>query len=135
MICGITGGFIGTRVNGSEDNQSLAVMFQICCNLYCLYLAVGGLASLFAVLARRRSHAVGCTFALVLASYLLNVIIQIWPPAAVLSVFSLMEYYRPFDVILQGVWAWSDMLTLIILGLGLRFVAGWIFRKKDIFCL
>lgn len=106
----------------------LAVMV----NLYCLYLAVGGLAWLVSASSDRRGRAVATVFGIVLGSFLLNFLAQFWGPAGHVSFLSLLSYYRPVAILQEGSWPVADMAVLAGAGAAFWLVAGLIFARRDI---
>ena len=64
---------VSTMPVGMRPEWSRAALVMT--NLYCVYLAVGGMVFLVSALSDRRGRAVAVAFALVLASFLLN----FWP--------------------------------------------------------
>jgi len=113
---------------GYDYHQAIVVV----ANLYCLYLAVGGLALLVSALSDRRGRAVATAFGIVVASFLLNFLAQFSTPIRNISFLSLLNYYRPLLILRDGGWPSGDMLVLLITGAVLWLAGGLIFNRRDI---
>ncbi len=72
---------------------------MVSANLFLLYTAVGGLALLVSSLSDRRGRTVAVVFGVVLVSFFLNFLTQLWEPARSLSFLGVLHYYRPFITI------------------------------------
>jgi hypothetical protein len=101
-------------------------------NLYCVYLAVGGIAFLASAISNRRGLAMGEVFALVLASFLLNFLAQFWPPAKKVAFLSVMEYYRPAQIVIQGQFPVGDVAVLLAVAALMLVVASEVFARRNI---
>jgi ABC-type transport system involved in multi-copper enzyme maturation permease subunit len=127
----VLGNLAGTRLAGAgfPDPVRLGAVLG---NLFALELAVGGIAFLASSLADRRARATGWVFALVLASFLLNFLAQLWEPAADLHFLSLLSYYRPVRVLAEGAWPLADTAVLAALGALLWTLGAAVFARRDI---
>jgi hypothetical protein len=101
-------------------------------NLFCLYIAIGGLAWLTSALSDRRGRAAGIVVAFVLFSFLLSYLDPFWSVAERLSFLSVLHYYIPLKVLKDGVIPIRDMLVLGGLGVSLWTLAGLIFARRDL---
>jgi ABC-2 type transport system permease protein len=101
-------------------------------NLYCLYLAVGGLAWLASSLSDRRGRAVSVVVAFVLLSFVLNYLAPFWRVAEQLSFLSLLHYYIPLEVLRDGLFPLRDLSVLGGLAATLWTAAGLIFARRDL---
>ncbi len=108
--------------------RAVAIMF----NLYCLYVAVGGLAWLVSANCDRRGRAVATVFGIVLGSFLLNFLAPYWKYAGHVSFLSLLHYYRPVAILQEGSWPVADMVVLAGVGAACWLVAGLVFARRDI---
>lgn len=132
IALGWVGGFLGGLVTGPEFRPAPTQVLIIVVNLYCVYVAVGGLAWLVSALSDRRGKAVAVVFAIVLGSFALGFLAQFWEPARSVSFLSVLNYYRPLHVLQSSKWPWEDMLVLVSAG-GLFWVTGGlIFARRDI---
>ena len=126
LVMGMLGNFVGNSVaTGSSPNQGH--FFTAFVNLYCLYLAVGGIALFLSALSNRRGRAVGAAFTVVMISFLLNLIAEFWAPAKSIAFLSVLNYYRPLLVFQAEGWPWADMAVLI--GIGSVF---WIAQRENV---
>ncbi len=81
-------------------------------NLYSMYVAVGAIAFLVSTMSERRGRAMAVVFGLMLASFLLNFLAQFWPTAEILAPLSVLNYYRPAQILANGNFPMQDMLVL-----------------------
>lgn len=132
LFLGLAGCLLGGLTVASENRAPLALLLKIVANLGCIYLAVGGLAMLVSAMSERRGRAVAVVFALVLASFFLNVLAQFWSVAERLSFLSILHYYKPFAILQEGIWPVADMLILAGCGAVLWTAGGIIFARRNI---
>lgn len=101
-------------------------------NLCCVYLAVGAMTLLISALSNVRGRAMAAVFSLVLASFLLNFLIQFWPEIQFLSPLGVLGYYRPANILATAKMPVADMLTLLGFGM-IAWVGGLvIFCRRNI---
>lgn len=132
LIMGMAGCLVGGLSVVEESRTELSLLIKIVANLYCLYVAVGGLAFLVSTLSERRGRAVAVVFTLVLSSYFLNVLAQYWEVAKKIDFLSILHYYKPFAVMQHAAWPVIDMLVLAGCGAVLWTAGGIIFARRDI---
>ena len=101
-------------------------------NLYCVYVAVGGIALLVSSLSNRRGRAVTTAFAIVVASFLLNLIVQIWEPAEQVAFLGVLEYYRPAQILQSGDFPASDVTILLTIGAVAMMLGGEVVARRSI---
>lgn len=131
ILMGVLGNLVGGFMVGAPRvDPSQLVMVVV--NLYCLYLAVGGLALLASTLSDRRGRAVAVTFGIVVASFLLNFLAQFSSVAKSMSFLSLLNYYRPLLIMRDSAWPIGDMLALFGCGALLWLAGGLVFARRDI---
>lgn len=85
-------------------------------NLYCMYLAVGGLAWFVSAISDSRGRAMAIVFAVVVASFLLNFLAQFWQPASRLAPLGVLSYYQPAQILASGHWPLGNMAVLLAVG-------------------
>lgn len=120
---GSIGYAIGSLAMPLENRPESALVGLILFNLFCLYIAVGGVAFLISSLSERRARAVFTVFAIVLASFLLNFLSQFWSPAQSFAFLSVIEYYQPANILKTGSLASADIAVLLAVG-GVAWIAG-----------
>ena len=132
VLAGLAGSLVG--VCGSFGPQAGAGWdaLPVLGNLYCLYLAVGGIAWLASSLCNRRGRAVSIALAFVLVSYTWNFLVQFWDVARALPQVSVLYYYRPLATLHSPSWPWPDMLVLLCIASVTWAAAGLVFRRRDI---
>jgi ABC-2 type transport system permease protein len=122
----------GQRIYGVVGGLSPAVVLALALNYFLLQFTWYGLALLVSVFGREAGRVAFAGFLLILVSYLVLVIAQLWPAAAFLRPYSINAYYDPQTILRrQGVPTGSAavLLGLGAAGLGL---ALWRFRRRDI---
>jgi ABC-type transport system involved in multi-copper enzyme maturation permease subunit len=131
LLAGIGGNTLGTALAHGDciPPQRLATLGS---NLFCLYLAVGGLAWLVSALSDRRGRAVAIALGFVLFSFLLNYLAPFWEVADQLSFLSILHYYVPLNILRDGSWPFRNMLLLLALGAALWTAGGLIFARRDL---
>ncbi len=129
---GIVGHVLVARRFAEQMQPSLTATMMILCNLFCMYIAVGGIAFLVSAVSSHRSRAMGVVFAILLISFLLNFVAQFWKPARLWARFSVLEYYRPAGVIQTGEFPFSNVMILLTTGLICWIAAGMIFHRRSI---
>lgn len=111
----------------------LFAIMCVTCNLYAVYLAVGGIAFLVSANSDRRGRAIGVLFAILLASFLLNFVAQFWEPAKAISFLSVMEYYRPALTIQANEFPLKDVSILFGIA-SISWVAGGLVLRSRSIC-
>ena len=132
VLMALMGNVIGGWFAGPEGRSAPTQLIAVVVNLYCVYLAVGGAACLVSSLSDRRGRAVGVVYAIVLISFFLNFIAQLWTPAKNLQFLSVLNYHRPGPVLQGSPWPVTDMLVLIAVGAGLWLAGAIVFVRRDI---
>ncbi len=123
--------FAGQYVEAAE-RPAMTPTLIVLANLYCLYLAVGGLSWLVSAASDRRGVAITIVFVLLLASYLLNFLAQFWEPAERVSWLGVLHYYRPLFVLRDGTVPWGDIGILLGTAAVLWIAAGVVFTRRDV---
>jgi ABC-2 type transport system permease protein len=121
----------GWRVQDAAPAQ-VGRLFIVIVNLLCLYLAVGGLAWLLSSLSDRKGRAMTAVFVMVVASFLLSYLSQLWRPAEQVAFLSFMQYYRPLFVLRDGAWPWRDIGVLTGAAAVLWGAGGVVFSRRDL---
>ena len=101
-----------------------------------MYLGGGGakvgLAYLLSAICDRRGRAIGLVFVVILASFIINFVSQLWEPARSISFLGLLHYYRPLEILQSDSWPLGNMLILTLLGVTLWWAGGILFSRRDI---
>ncbi len=120
---GAIGYAIGSQTMPLEGRPEWALVWLILFNMFCLYIAVGGVVFLVSSLSERRGRAVFTVFGIVLASFLVNFLAQFWSPAQPFAFLSVVEYYRPANILRTGSLPFGDIAVLLTIG-GVAWIAG-----------
>lgn len=129
-------GFAGHRLSAptmpEQMRPELTRAALVLVNLYCVYVAVGGIAFLASAIADRRGRAMAAVFAIVLASFLLNFVAQFWAPAQQVAFLGVLEYYQPAVILQGGGFPLRDAAILLAVGGSAWAIAGEVFARRDI---
>ncbi|MCH8152666.1 MAG: ABC transporter permease subunit [Planctomycetes bacterium] len=129
---GLAGNQLGARLLESKPPLAVQPLLVVVINLFCLYFAIGGLGWLVASLSDRWGKAVAVVFTILVGSFLLNFLAQVWPLAEPVSFLSVLNYYQPMLILRDGGWPVTDMVVLTVLGVGLWLAGGLCFARRDI---
>ena len=124
VLClGLLGHLVAAPRMPAELRPELSRVLVVMANLYCVYLAVGGIAFLVSSVSDRRGRAVAVVFGILLASFLLNFIANFWPPARHVAFLGVLEYYQPAQILQHGDLPVHDVSVLLLVG-GLAWLLG-----------
>lgn len=115
-----------------EMRPSLSDSLLILVNLYCLYLAVGGVGLLVSAASNRRGRATAIVFALVVASFLLNFAAQFWAPAKQVAFLSVMTYYRPAAILQSSSLPVGDVAVLTSIAAVAWILGGEVLARRSV---
>jgi ABC-type transport system involved in multi-copper enzyme maturation permease subunit len=132
LLSGAVGNVLGGAFVPPEGRTALSRMGIILLNLMCLYMAACGMAWMLSALSDRRGKAIAAAFIIVIASFLLNYLAQLWQPAQSLEFLSVLHYYRPLFIMRVGNWPLRDMTVLLLVATMLWIGAGVIFARRDL---
>ena len=129
-------GFLGHRLTAPamppEMRPDLSHALLVIANLYCVYVAVGGIAFLVSALSDRRGRAMAIVFGIVLASFLLNFVAQFWEPARQIAFLGVMEYYQPAQILQSGDPPFQDVAVLLLVGGSAWILGGEVVARRSI---
>jgi ABC-2 type transport system permease protein len=132
LTLALAGNLIGQSLADGPTNFDLTARIGVLLNLFCLYLAVGGVSYLASCLSDRRGRAIGAAFAIVVASFFLNFLSQFWAPASSVAFLGILHYYRPMATLGSDHWPVGNMLILAGFGATLWLVGGMVLRRRDL---
>lgn len=123
LSMGLLGHRIAAPTIPAALRPELSRAILVMTNLYCVYIAVGGIALLVSALSDRRGRAVAAVFAILLASFLLNFLANFWPPAGHIAFLGILKYYQPVQILQHGDLPVRDVTVLLLVG-GVAWVSG-----------
>lgn len=126
------GAALGRALVQSGIRPSLPRMAISATNLWSLYLAVGSLAWLISAASDRRGRAIGWLLLIVLTSFLVNYLAQLWDPARRVWFLSILRYHRPVEIMRTGRWPLRDIAILTATAAALWSLAGILFARRDL---
>lgn len=133
LTMGVVGHTLGMLSVPAAQRPQAERLLSVMANLYCLYLAVTGLACAVSAFSDRRGRAIATIFGILLASFLLNFLAAFWQPAKAIAFLSLLDYYRPMIVLRTGAaWPLADMTVLLGFGVVTWTAGGLWFARRDI---
>jgi ABC-2 type transport system permease protein len=106
-------------------------------NVALLIFAISGLTMWASSAGRFRWRVLGVAVVVALVQFLVNLIGQLWEPAAPLRPFTVFYYYQPQPIILEADWyqqgdVWLRMGVLAALGTTGYGMALWTFCRRDL---
>jgi len=125
------GAFIGSAVTGHLDELGVANLPLLWINGTLLFGAFGAVALAASVTFDRLTPAVGVSLAVVLVSYFLEVLGQLWPDAAGLQPYSLFHYLDA-RADLAGLPRWGDFAVLAVVSALGAVYALVVFPRRDL---
>ncbi len=132
MVLALAGNTLGSWILAEQSAPSISRTAMVVVNLFCFYLAAGGLAWLISAVSDRRGRAVTVVVMLLLASFFLNYLAQFWEPAEKIAFLGILDYYRPLLIMRDGVWPIKDMAVLLAVAVVLWTAAGVLFARRDV---
>lgn len=132
LLTGLGAHLLGLLTAGSEYTPTSDRLVAVLLNLFALYLTVGGIAYLASACSARRGRAIGTVFAVVIVSYFINALAQLWEPAKSFEYLGFMHYYRPFEILNGSGFPAGDIAVLTGVGLVCWVAGGVVFARRDI---
>lgn len=132
IAAGFVGNMIGVLFAGPVEGLTLAVRIRINANLLVLFLAVGGVAMLFAACSNRRGRAAGAALAILLASFLVNVLSTFNTVIRRVDFLGILTYYRPMQIMTGDAWPSRDLLVLGAIAAVCWIAGAMVFTRRDI---
>jgi ABC-type transport system involved in multi-copper enzyme maturation permease subunit len=132
LACGLLGFLVSAATLPAELEPELDRVLLTLANLLALYLALGGVVQCVAALCSRRGGAIGIALAVLLGSYLVQFLSTLWAPAERVAFLSLVHYYQPARVMLQGTLPLRDVLVLLATGSVLWAVGCVIWARRSV---
>lgn len=133
VLMGLIGNQVGGWFAGDDESRTPTMgLIRVAVNLYAMYVAVGGLAFLVSAACDRAGKVVGIVFAVLIASFLVNFVAQLWQPAEGFAFLSVMHYYKPLVIVRDAVWPVWNLSILAAVGATLWVIGGWVFSRRDI---
>ncbi len=131
-FCPLVGVWIGTLIFETDEVVEVGRYAKPAWNAVFLMWAIGGISSLASSLIDRRGPAIGTVVAVVLVSAVLSFIEPFIEVVKRIRFISLLNYFRPVDVVRENQWPVVEMTVLFGIGLVGWLVGLMIFCRKDI---
>ncbi|MFO0839516.1 MAG: ABC transporter permease subunit [Phycisphaerae bacterium] len=131
-VAPLIGAALAARVFPLWEPIDLGRLSLLITNLAALNLSICGITLLASAMSSRRGSPIAVLLALLLGSFLLNFLAQIWQPAKDVAFLGLLSYYKPLPIISRGVWPVYEMMVLVCIGVGSWFAGLACFSRRDI---
>ena len=132
LACGCLGNRLAAMFAPTEALVPITRVFIVLINLYCMYVAVGGVAFFASAMSDHRGRAIAVVFALVVVSFFLNFLAPFSPPAARLAPLGILSYYQPARILASGHWPLGSMACLLFVGATSWLAASETFARRNI---
>jgi ABC-type transport system involved in multi-copper enzyme maturation permease subunit len=132
LLAALIGYRLGIMSVAPDQRPSFGTVLVIVVNLYCMFAAVGGLAFMVSAIGYRRGRAIAVVFGILIFSFMLNFLVQFWPPARGLAFLGVLNYYQPLPTVRTGDWPLGDMIALLSFGAVFWTAGGLWFARRDI---
>ena len=130
-LAGLGGTLLGQRVFHVEPFSGPALV-RLGADFLLLQCAWFGITLLFSAFGREGGRVASAGFLVALASYLVQVIAQLWERAAFLAPYTLQHYFRPQDILVKGEGIARPVGVLLAVTLVTTAAAWWRFRRRDL---
>jgi ABC-type transport system involved in multi-copper enzyme maturation permease subunit len=130
-LAGIGGTLLGQRVFQVEPFATAALV-RLGWDYLLLQCAWFGITLLFSAFGREGGRVASAGFLVALASYIVQVIGQLWDRAAFLAPYTLQHYYQPQDILVKGEGIAKPVGVLLGVALMTTAAAWWRFRTRDL---
>ncbi|MEE9294212.1 MAG: ABC transporter permease subunit [Phycisphaerae bacterium] len=132
IMCLWCGVWIGVQIVGITEDVHVWSLHPVAINACALLWAVAGIGMLFSAAGSTRGAVVGTVAGILVASFLLNSLAAFWPRAQAISFVSIMHYFRPFVIILEGRLQTAEVIVLLSIAAATWTAGGIIFSRRDI---
>lgn len=128
----LAGNLIASQRIDPSMRQHPARSAMVATSLLALVLAVGAMASACSALSSRKGRAMGAVVGIVLASFLMNYLAQLWKPAHDVAFLSLFNYHKPLEILRTGAWPWRNLGVMLGSAAVFWAIGGAIFARRDL---
>jgi len=132
IFMALCGNYLGHLTVPIEERPELERSIVVAINFYCLYFTVGAMALLLSACSDRRGRAVGISVTILLVQFVWNFLGQYWQTAADLSWLTILNYYGPMAILVEGTVPARDMGALLAVGIVLWTAGGLMLARRDI---
>jgi beta-exotoxin I transport system permease protein len=127
----MAGTLVGAAAYGLLGGLDAGNLAFLAVNTALLLAALAGISLAASASFDRLTPALGIGIALVLVSYMLEILGTLWPDAEGLQPYSLFHYLRPLEI-LAGRGSPVDLLVLVVVLLGSAAFGVWCFPRRDL---
>lgn len=128
----LLGLWLGERIFPLSEPLDYTRLWRVSVNFLALNWSVAGLTMCISSLVSRRGTAVGVVMAVLLASDLINLLVQFWHAVKPFAFLGFLHYFKPLLVLRRGQLPWGDMTVLLGVGLVAWSIGYWRFARRDI---
>jgi ABC-2 type transport system permease protein len=130
-LAGLGGTLLGQHLFRLEP-FAVAALARLGGNYLLLQCAWFGVTLLFSASGREGGRVASAGFLVALASYIVQVIGQLWERAAFLAPYTLQHYFQPQDILARGEGIARPAAVLLAVTLATAAAAWWRFRRRDL---
>jgi ABC-2 type transport system permease protein len=130
-LAGLGGTLLGQRVFHLEPFAA-AALARLGAAYLLLQCAWFGITLLFSAGGREGGRVASAGFLVALASYITQVIGQLWERAAFLGPYTLQHYFQPQEILVKGEGIARPVAVLLAVALATTAVAWGLFRRRDL---
>ena len=131
-LCPIVGIWLSVPIFQPEEVVEIHRYVAPTINFFCLNLAIAAMSSLVGSLHDRRGIAVGIIVSITLVSVVLNFLEPFIEALEPIMFLSFLNYFRPVDVVREGIFPVSSCIKLLVFALTCWFAGMFVFCRKDI---
>lgn len=132
VVFGLFGNWIATWLLDGGFEGVARMTIRMATNLYFMNLAVAGVVFAASAISDRRGGAVGLSLFVVITSFLISFLSQLWWPFQHVRWLSVLRYYKPLEIVRFDAWPVSDMVTLGLVGAAFWGAGAIVFIRRDI---
>jgi ABC-type transport system involved in multi-copper enzyme maturation permease subunit len=132
IAIGSIGYFAGAAALPPDGRPAATGVVLVMVNLFCVFASVSGVGFLVSALSDRRGRAIAVIFGILLASFLLNVLAEFWPPAERAAFLGVLHYYQPARVMAAAALNLRDVTVLLGVGAAAWIAGGEIVARRSI---
>lgn len=128
----LAGVYLGQRFFPLWEPVEMGRFPVLCVNLYALYLAIGCVTGFVSSTSSRRGTAIAVVLTALVASFLLDFLVALWPALGQVAFLGLLHYYEPLPYVREGRVPWGDLAALGGIA-AVSWTAGLLcFRRRDV---
>lgn len=122
----------GLRLTPMWEPVNTRLLLIAVVNYYALLLAIAAATQCFSAFVPRRGLTIATLIGVLVGSFLVNFLEQIWEPARRVSFLGILNYFRPYLVVRDEAWPIRSLAVLLGSAALLWGVGLWKFCRRDV---